>query len=231
MCVELYDTKFREVRFPNVIRWRSCKKGPALRIVGNDFLESIVFNKSIKFIRGPRTPLSSDTIVIRGNRKLSRYEIDRISSIFSTYRFFRPRVGECALPGHVEDLTQLNCNAYYGDIAFSQEVAGGVPTLGGHVDGCLVIEDTLLSDIEFIKEFHFKPSHTCENKIVGNPNLCISESLERHLHNTMNITIANNLPNECRTYIDRGVAMLLILGICFIIFSLIATCVKVWVMN
>ncbi|KAK6054261.1 hypothetical protein COOONC_08235 [Cooperia oncophora] len=173
--------------------------GPALRVVGNDYLENIVFNDNIKFTKASDSPETLDMVVIRGNRQLSHATISRISQIFHTYRFFRPRRGECAVPGRVVDLSQLNCDAYYGDIAFSQEVAGEIPTLGGHVDGCLVVEHTYLTDIEFIRGFHFKPSHFCENRIVGNKYLCISEKLERHLRARMNITIEDNLPNSCRT--------------------------------
>ncbi|VDO48040.1 unnamed protein product [Haemonchus placei] len=172
--------------------------GPALRIVGNERLEKIVFNESVIFTKTRYPPVLSDMVVIRGNRKLSTEAINNITHIFHSYRFFVPRVGECAVPGRVIDLSQLNCESYYGDIAFSQDVVGELPTIGGSVDGCLVIEDTLIRDIEFIKDFDFKPAHICKNRIVRNKYLCISEGLENHLRRKMNITIRDNLPKGCR---------------------------------
>ncbi|XGW08168.1 hypothetical protein V3C99_010908 [Haemonchus contortus] len=228
MCVEIYFTKFKVIRFPNVIRWRSCSVGPALRIVGNDRLEKIVFNESVIFTKTRYPPVLSDMVVIRGNRKLSTEAINNITHIFHSYRFFVPRVGECAVPGRVIDLSQLNCESYYGDIAFSQDVVGELPTIGGSVDGCLVIENTLIKDIEFIKDFDFKPAHICKNRIVRNKYLCISEGLENHLRRKMNITIRDNLPKGCRKYIDRRVALFASLGCIFIILSLLISCIKLF---
>uniref|UniRef100_A0A0K0DJJ4 ZP domain-containing protein n=1 Tax=Angiostrongylus cantonensis TaxID=6313 RepID=A0A0K0DJJ4_ANGCA len=72
---------------------------------------------------------------------------------------------QCALSGQVEDLSLLNCDAYYGDIYFNKDVDGEIPTSGSLVDGCLVVKDTLLTDIEFIRSFNFNPSHKCKNDV------------------------------------------------------------------
>ncbi|KAE9416955.1 hypothetical protein Angca_001835, partial [Angiostrongylus cantonensis] len=130
--------------------------GPALKVIGNDDLETITFDNEIEFFGGHTVHMAE----IRGNRRLSRRTIASLSRIFSPYTFQVPQHGECALSGQVEDLSLLNCDAYYGDIVY---VDGEIPTSGSLVDGCLVVKDTLLTDIEFIRSFNFNPSHKCKN--------------------------------------------------------------------
>ncbi|VDO68027.1 unnamed protein product [Heligmosomoides polygyrus] len=98
--------------------------GQPLRVIGNEKLERVEFNHSIKFLHTAGYAWHPEVVTIRGNRKLSYSMIEEISQLFSTYRFFKPRVGECtkmllsecSTPGLVTDLAQLNCRAYYGDI-------------------------------------------------------------------------------------------------------------------
>ncbi|VDL75946.1 unnamed protein product [Nippostrongylus brasiliensis] len=231
MCVQVYNTNFRELRFPKLTKWVSCTDGPALRIIGNDYLERVVFNKSIKFFHIHGYPYYPETVQIRGNMRLSSDTIEEIASIFHTFRFFKPRIGECALPGLVKDLSVMNCRAYYGDVTFGTKLIGEVPTRTGHVDGCLVVENTLLNDIEFVRGFNFRPSHTCTNRIIGNKNLCISASLEAHLKRQMNITISDNLPYTCRNEVSAHLMLNIVIGLFFIVISLMAVTVKMYALK
>ncbi|RCN26560.1 hypothetical protein ANCCAN_27713 [Ancylostoma caninum] len=49
MCIEVRNTMFKRIRFPNLRRWYSCNTGPALTVIGNPELTSIEFNKDVKF--------------------------------------------------------------------------------------------------------------------------------------------------------------------------------------
>ncbi|KAL6735768.1 hypothetical protein Aduo_006178 [Ancylostoma duodenale] len=198
MCIEVRNTMFKRIRFPNLRRWYSCNAGPALTVIGNPELTSIEFNKEVKFFDSHPDTKQPYMAIIRGNRKLELENIQEIAAVFKSYRFIVPTEGECSSPGHVRDLAQLNCDAYYGDIVFSQNLIGDIPSSGGDVEGCVIITGTLLTDIEFLRNFRFKTRDGCENVISRNKYLCISESLERHLRSHLNITITDNMDLSCR---------------------------------
>ncbi|VDM82822.1 unnamed protein product [Strongylus vulgaris] len=91
MCVEVHNTLFRRVRFPNVLRWQSCDTGPALSIVGNPLLIQVELNKDVRFIEGRGSQESP--IVIRGNRKFKRENVDKLMEILKPYNVRRPQDG------------------------------------------------------------------------------------------------------------------------------------------
>ncbi|KIH62476.1 hypothetical protein ANCDUO_07240 [Ancylostoma duodenale] len=190
MCIEVRNTMFKRIRFPNLRRWYSCNAGnhirmrnsdnhcrilftswqhtqlnlgPALTVIGNPELTSIEFNKEVKFFDSHPDTKQPYMAIIRGNRKLELENIQEIAAVFKSYRFIVPTEGECSSPGHVRDLAQLNCDAYYGDIVFSQNLIGDIPSSGGDVEGCVIITGTLLTDIEFLRNFRFKTRDGCEN--------------------------------------------------------------------
>ncbi|EYC41073.1 hypothetical protein Y032_0583g300 [Ancylostoma ceylanicum] len=198
MCIEVRNTMFRRIRFPKLQRWYSCNAGPALTVIGNPELTSIEFNKNVQFLNSHPNTQQPYMAIIRGNRNLLPESIQEIAAVFQSYRFIVPTEGECSSPGYVRDLAQLNCDAYYGDIVFGQNPIGDIPSSAGDVEGCVIIKDTLLTDIEFLRNFRFKTRDGCRNLIIGNKYLCISEELERHLRRHLDITIANNMHISCR---------------------------------
>ncbi|KJH50668.1 hypothetical protein DICVIV_03188 [Dictyocaulus viviparus] len=225
MCIVVENTNFETLRFPNVKKWVSCNTGLALQVRRNNELKTISFNKEVKF----SSPNSEYVAEIRGNRKLTQDTISSIAVTFSSYQFFMPRYGECSLPDQIDDLSLLNCDAYYGNLAFTSNVDGETPLRGGIVDGCLKIKDTYFTDIDFIRAFNFSPSSMCMNEISGNPFLCLSKNLEEHLSTKMDIMIYNNMDSSCRLYVDRLVVFSIFMGTCFIVLSFVTASIKIYI--
>ncbi|CAJ0605952.1 unnamed protein product [Cylicocyclus nassatus] len=225
MCVEIHSTFYSHLHFSNVRRWTSCISGPALSIVGNPYLKYVELNENVKFV-GVND--NKPEIIIRGNRRFIPY--NTLRQTLDPYGVKWQKEGECVSPSNVEDLSELNCDAYYGDIGFSYKPAGELPASGGEVDGCLVISNTLLTDIEFLRSFYFKPNKDCQNAIVNNKYLCISESLEAHLRKQMKIKIEGNLPNRCREYLETHVVLFAAAGLFLAVLSTFCVLLRLYTM-
>ncbi|KAK6738472.1 hypothetical protein RB195_020524 [Necator americanus] len=229
MCLDVQNTLFTRLRFPNLLRWNACHAGAALTVIGNPELVSIEFNPNVKFYQNEHVN-NPPVAIIRGNRKLERRSIEELMRIFKTFRFLEPIEGECSTPGRIEDLAQLNCEAYYGDIVLSYNAEGEIPPVAGDVDGCLIVTDTLLTDIEFLRGFRFTPDRYCQNVIARNPFLCISEKLEQHLRSQMNISITDNMDIFCRKYVEKHVMVFALVGGFFAAVSIFTVFLKLYLL-
>ncbi|EYB92955.1 hypothetical protein Y032_0188g1156 [Ancylostoma ceylanicum] len=209
VCIRIENTLLERVEFPAISEKADAKCQNALAAIvirNNPRLEVIVFgNGSVPASYVP-------TLMVRGNRKLSKETIDGLNFLKAGARKSRRNsiqvFGECQVPKPLTSLDDLiDCESLHGDIVLRGRTLQPPrePLKPFNLTGCVIVKNTKVENIDFLRSLQVQelPSWLCENEIVDNPNLCIREDLERHLRTRivdLNMTVQEDC-GRCPLYL------------------------------
>ncbi|CAJ0607510.1 unnamed protein product [Cylicocyclus nassatus] len=174
MCVEAKHTDFSSISVRTKLIKGKCT-GPLLRIINNDNLQFLLIEpKLLQSFEGN----SEKSVTVRGNEKLEESNLELLRQFNGVVDL--QENGECAMPKLLSDFTSIGskCTSIYGDL----RVDPTTPfikisdTMKGRYkyEGCVMIEDSILEDVEFLEAFaSFKPTPFCRQSIHNNRKLCV----------------------------------------------------------
>ncbi|KJH52306.1 receptor L domain protein [Dictyocaulus viviparus] len=172
VCIRIRNTSLRRVVFPAIRRKaaaRCSKYFAAIVILDNPLLEEIVF--------GNGTVLSKfvPTLLVRGNRKLSKESIERMNKIKRGFKIsIRTSIqtaGECPVPKPLENLDDLiGCESLFGDILLEDETLKppSEPLKAFNHTGCVIVKDSNVENINFLYNLRNNtvPPWLCDSELT-----------------------------------------------------------------
>ncbi|WKX92369.1 hypothetical protein Q1695_010417 [Nippostrongylus brasiliensis] len=201
MCVWVEHSSLIELDLTKVAKIVGNCNGPLLKIYGNDQLQTIKLNYTLM----RRSPIAS--VFIRGNRALTKQNINKMNDTFADMVVDLQEQGECGLPLSLKNTSFLNgCTQVYGIVYVdknTRKIERAPNSQGYNLIGCIDISGTELEDVDFlddVKEFTFMKS--CPHMITNNQKLCVREPLVLK-EKFPGLYIQQNT-STCETHCDGG---------------------------
>ncbi|KAL6732871.1 hypothetical protein Aduo_003585 [Ancylostoma duodenale] len=171
MCILIEVSTVTSLSFSKLRNLTGTCRGHRLRIIQNNLLRTIEFDPY--FMRHA----SASSVLVRGNRNLYASEITKLKRGFGWYAIDLQEHGECGVPHPFKSFQDLQgCTNAYGLLAVrgSKNVRRS-PSVKISLTGCLLIENTGLSNVDFLDDItNFTlVEDMCSHNIYNNKNLCI----------------------------------------------------------
>ncbi|KAL6732631.1 hypothetical protein Aduo_003372 [Ancylostoma duodenale] len=171
MCILIEVSTVMTLSFTKLRNITGSCRGAPLKIIQNKNLRSIEFDPI--FMRNA----NASTVIVRGNRNLRASEITKLKRNFPWYAIDLQEHGECGIPHPFKTFNDLQgCTNAYGllFVRGTKNVRRS-PSVKISLKGCLVIENTQLTNVDFLDDItkFTLVEDMCNHDIYNNRFLCI----------------------------------------------------------